>query len=419
MQGIELQLPMKILITDDAQARYSQLVERLIENGIDRESICFAVSRSQAVEMLEKEYFDLLLLDLLIPMWPGYAADNVQNSLSILEDINQDLLIRPGHIIGITSDKTLLTETGGNFQNSTWRIVEYSPANNEWIDTVISSVSYLNKNTNKIGRSDCENVDLAIICALQSPELNEVLKLPWNWSAAEPISDQIFVSKGNFNSNNKNYSVIATTTDQMGMVSAALLSQSIISFFCPKAIVMTGICAGVEGRVKGGDILLADPVWDYQSGKLVADEDGVAMLKCDPTQLHADPVVVSQSKNFFDQKIAMKILANFHGDATHLTMPNVKIGPVASGSMVLSDGATIKSIQDVQHRKLLGVEMEIFGMYAAVNSSPCPRPKVFALKAVCDFGDSKKGDDYQTYAAYTSAKYLQLLMESKAENICI
>jgi len=31
------------------------------------------------------------------------------------------------------------------------------------------------------------------------------------------------------------------------------------------------------------------------------------------------------------------------------------------------------------------------------------RPKVVAMKSVCDFADPEKGDEWQSYAAYTSA----------------
>jgi nucleoside phosphorylase len=69
------------------------------------------------------------------------------------------------------------------------------------------------------------------------------------------------------------------------------------------------------------------------------------------------------------------------------------------------------------HRELIGVEMEIYGLYAAANNSSNPRPKVFALKSVCDFADSEKDDKAHKYAAYTSARVLEALMERYAERL--
>ena len=48
---------------------------------------------------------------------------------------------------------------------------------------------------------------------------------------------------------------------------------------------------------------------------------------------------------------------------------------------------------------------------AAAAAEARPGPTVFALKAVCDFADSAKNDDYQAYAAYTSARAVQAFFE--------
>jgi nucleoside phosphorylase len=53
---------------------------------------------------------------------------------------------------------------------------------------------------------------------------------------------------------------------------------------------------------------------------------------------------------------------------------------------------------------------------AAAHDAPLPEVKAFVMKSICDFADGEKSDNYQAYAAYTSAsalrsfaeKYLQL-----------
>jgi hypothetical protein len=40
-----------------------------------------------------------------------------------------------------------------------------------------------------------------------------------------------------------------------------------------------------------------------------------------------------------------------------------------------------------------------------------PRPTPFVLKSVCDFADPDKIDDMQAYAAYTSAKALEVFVQ--------
>ena len=89
----------------------------------------------------------------------------------------------------------------------------------------------------------------------------------------------------------------------------------------------------------------------------------------------------------------------------------MKIGPVASGSSVVADTEILKRPQSLT-RKLLGLEMEIYGMYFSCKHTSTPRPENFlAVKSVCDFADADKNDRFQDYAAYTSASFLKIIIE--------
>ena len=61
--------------------------------------------------------------------------------------------------------------------------------------------------------------------------------------------------------------------------------------------------------------------------------------------------------------------------------------------------------------------MEIYGLYSAVENTSGEKPKVFALKSVCDFADVDKDDDYQTYCSYMSANVLRIFVERFAEQL--
>jgi nucleoside phosphorylase len=170
---------------------------------------------------------------------------------------------------------------------------------------------------------------------------------------------------------------------------------------------MCGICAGVKGKVQIGDVLFADPSWDFQSGKRVS---GDASFSISPHQLDTHALIRSHVEQLrADQGALAKIAAEYDGKAPNLT--RIVIGPVASGSAVLADGTVIEEIKNSQHRELIGVEMEIYGLYAAAASSSMPQPLAFAMKGVCDYGDSNKDDLNQHYAAYASANVLRLLVE--------
>jgi nucleoside phosphorylase len=88
----------------------------------------------------------------------------------------------------------------------------------------------------------------------------------------------------------------------------------------------------------------------------------------------------------------------------------VLVGPVGSGAAVRSDDGAIEELQS-QHRKIIGLEMEAFGVLSAAFASPFPEVRGFVMKGVSDFADSEKSDNYQDFAAYTSANVLKLFAE--------
>jgi nucleoside phosphorylase len=83
----------------------------------------------------------------------------------------------------------------------------------------------------------------------------------------------------------------------------------------------------------------------------------------------------------------------------------VRIGPAASGAAVVADGATFQNLV-AQHRGLLAIDMEAYGIASAANGCGRPRPKALIVKAVCDYADQNKSDEFQEYAADVSAKFL-------------
>jgi nucleoside phosphorylase len=78
----------------------------------------------------------------------------------------------------------------------------------------------------------------------------------------------------------------------------------------------------------------------------------------------------------------------------------------------VADGKTFSRLEDEQKRKVIGLEMEAFGLYDAVRRLGSIAPEVICVKAVCDFGDGAKNDKYQTYCAALSAAAAVEFMKS-------
>ena len=88
----------------------------------------------------------------------------------------------------------------------------------------------------------------------------------------------------------------------------------------------------------------------------------------------------------------------------------VKIGPIATGSAVISNESFIEKIIEPQYRKLLGIDMETYGVYFACQNSG-QDVQFVSIKAVSDLADKDKDDSFHSYGSYASASFAFKLLE--------
>lgn len=399
---------MKILIVDDTPQRYSRLIPLLESCGTDRSAIEFAVCTNDARSKLEGIYYDLVVVDILVPLWPDSDADS-QHSIDFLaEMIEGDDLTRPGHIVGISADPSAATKALPAFSSYLWTVVAYSESDDEWLTQLINCVQYIGES--KAGKAVPEHqVDLLVVCALSEPELSEVVRLPWGFKAARPIDDLTFVHEGQFSCGGRAYTVAAVSAARMGMISAGLTVSRVIERLRPRLVAMTGICAGVQGKANLGDVIFADPCWDWQSGKYLREADDSASFAIAPHQLGPTAAARAHIEQIRADRPFLAAIS-VEGPDEPPAVPKIIIGPMASGSAVIADAEIVSEIKS-QNREVCGIEMECYGVFAAVENATAPKPKALALKAVCDFANPHKNDKIQRYAAYASARVMRELME--------
>ena len=85
---------------------------------------------------------------------------------------------------------------------------------------------------------------------------------------------------------------------------------------------------------------------------------------------------------------------------------------MASVPAVIASKEELEKVK-VHARKLLGIEMEAYGMFYAADNAISPRPKIVAsLKSVSDYATKKKNDKFQDYASYTSSALLKYIVQN-------
>lgn len=399
---------MKILVVDDDRAKAKKLVPVLVRDcGLAEGDIAFAYDAAQARTAMANVAYDVLLLDLLLPA-DGLSDPDLRQSIELLYEIQAEGSLRkPSVIVGVTRDKGALSSAEPLFEESMWQVIEVEDSSDDWVERLVKLVQY-QISASQQDRADKFLCDVAVITALSTPEMAAVHRLDWNWEVERPLDRATLIRKGSFTVGERNFSVVSAYASRVGMVSTAIVASKIILTHRPRFLVMTGICAGIEARTKLGDVIFADPCWDYQSGKHAFDEKRGSHFKVAPHQLDVSEAIRPRAE-------ALRLKANVWReieDGWQGPKPkglSMHVGPMATGSAVLADERVLPAIED-QRRDLLAVEMEAYGLMAAARGGST-KPTAFVVKSVCDYASSTKNDHYQDYAAYTSANAMRVFFE--------
>lgn len=407
----------QILIVEDNQYKQDNIKNIVLDNSNIKESDLHIVGCiKDAKKLLYTNYYDLLILDLVLPIEIGLEV-SAQNGIQFLNDIHTSPMINPPiHIVGLSGFSDMVKEHHESFNNKLWNLIDYQAESTGWHDQLKAIIYHLVKTRQKFIQASVKkhSYDIAIMTALPHPEFAAILKLNnGKWEEVKVDDDFIKYYKTTFKEGNKEKTVIAATTDQMGMTASSHLATKLILYFKPEYLILGGIAAGIKDRGLGfGDILVAEQSWDYGSGKIVEKEkksdseiaDIYFLPDTRDIQLSAD--LKAKITNFKLTKISIldAIQNSWQGDSPN-TKLQLHLGPIGSGSYVISSDSSLNEIKN-QQRKLLGVEMETFGVYYAADHSPEPKTKAISIKSVSDYGDGSKHDKYQKYAAYTSASFI-------------
>jgi len=396
----------KILIIEDNIEKLRKIVTFLNETcNIQDDSISYAENTNSGRDFLLRNNYDLLLLDLVLPINEGDDPSPKVGS-NFLDEIyyNPNINI-PVHIIGLTEFDEIFIEYREQFDDKLWSLVNFSLQNNDWTDKLKSKIFYL-QTFKKRFESFIENdntYDIAIITALNI-EFEQLLKATV-WTKLENQKDTIIYYSTIINTkNNNNIKVIACCINQMGMQASASVASKVIALFSPKQLFITGICAGIkENGTNLGDIIVANQCWDYESGKISEESSGELIFKPEMNCIPTDQSIISELTDFSNSKTYLSnIYHSYSGDKPD-TQLNIKFGHVGSGPYVLSSKNYLEKLIK-NDRKLEGIDMEGFGIYKAAQFHIGTKP-VF-VKAVSDFGNNEKKDNFQKYAAFVSAKFV-------------
>ncbi len=249
--------------------------------------------------------------------------------------------------------------------------------------------------------------DLGIVCALEHPEFSAVVSAfggDGNWKdVGDARLTHVYREARVITNDGSALRVVGTTSSSMGLTAAAIATTQLVMSFRPRLVLMIGIAAGTRtGDKNFGDVLVADPSVDYNSGK-VALQNGIREFLPDPYPLGINPRLRSVLKRYGSRHdVFTKIRSEWTGRVPPAAN-RLHVGPLGAADQVIDDASRVLEIQK-QWRKLIGVEMEAYGVYRACHESPEPKPRFASFKSVCDFA-AEKSDSWQEYAAFVAARF--------------
>jgi nucleoside phosphorylase len=399
----------RVLLVEDDPEKLRHVFTALDKvPGCDDENIDVAHTGMEAKQALRKNAYDLLVLDIALPDRTGDVPSS-EGGITLFEEIlARDVYIKPREVVGLTAFSDVRDKLGPRFAEDLWDVILYDPSSTAWAEQLQRKIRYIQM-ASQPGVVAAYETDLCLVTALADPELMALLDIPWNWSSFEIPGEGTVFKRGQFKTADRERTVVAAAAPRMGMTACSVLASKMIRYFTPHYLAMTGIAAGVRGECELGDIIAADPVWDWGSGKWYREKDSPVFAAA-PHQLAVNSYIKGKLVEFAqDAETFDEIRRSWRGPKPN-TVLQVRIGPVASGASVLTDISKTNEIK-AQHRKLVGIDMELYGLFGAADDAPVPSPRAFALKSVCDFADEHKSDDLQPYAAFTSARALQVFME--------
>lgn len=395
---------MKILVVDDNYSKVEAITSALSAAGLKGWTLKHE-STAQAARMAMREAaFDLLIIDLHLPSVIGSApASNGGTQLFDLLNLDDQAYL-PADVMFVTGREELLAQAQTEVESRGAQLCHFSAGAEHWKRLLTGRVRYLLKRWEANAYRAIAGADIVIVTALANPELKQVLQLPYGWQLERRVGDPTTIHRGLFKRDSKDIRVVAACSQRKGMPSAAALASRLAMAYKPKYLVMLGICAGIRDKVGLGDIIVADPTWDWGSGKYGVDSQGASVFLGAPYQMTLNPVVSQLARELVtDKRVLSAIRAEWEGPVPEGTLAGA-VGPVASGASVIADSG-LNEFVGSQHKDLLGVEMEGYAVMAAAEYCPTPGPTAIVIKSVCDFADSLKSNAWQDFAAFTSARF--------------
>ncbi|EHU3239236.1 hypothetical protein ACX0AN_002170 [Acinetobacter baumannii] len=378
---------MKILILEDESEKFKVISKEILDFNADIK-IDHSLDRTNFIKKLEREVYDLIIIDLIVPTHPNSEPKDL--SESIIYDLrDEECPNAKTPVLALTQFDAVAIDNFAELNSNNINVITFSIEKEEWKKTL---------NQRLLDNSPAPKYDFIIICALPK-EANAYKELNLDYKESKSIQglDCLEISIDN-------HVGVIITCPRMGLVDAAITSAMGLQIFKPKLVAMSGICAGIKDKAQIYDITIPELCYQHDSGKWTMD--GFTPEQYSIQLDHAVKLKIKDliTKTDFVNSILNGIQAKRSEIPDDFEQINTRIqlGTLSSGSAVIAD-EDFNSTITKQHRRVAAFEMETYAVYESARLADF-KPIFFSAKAVVDNGTPAKNDDFHRIACLISAK---------------
>jgi nucleoside phosphorylase len=245
------------------------------------------------------------------------------------------------------------------------------------------------------------DADVVILTALdlEAMPFSSLLNMP----SYERSEHRAYV-KGLVEGNDGNsVEVVVWPIGGMGNVRSGIATHQAITIWNPAYIILSGISGGVYKPDRAlGDIIVPEQVVGYEPGKILTDSTHSRFEVFRPSPGFISAARIAESTNWWAEIPTPR--------PTVGAFPSVHFGVLASGEKVVASETWTRDFADIWPLAA-GVEMEALGVATAAYNAE-EAPGIGVIKAISDWSDESKNDDWQGYAAHAAAAFAKAVIRN-------
>lgn len=403
----------RVLIMDDTPEKTAKI--RSVLTGrcmVDEADIDWAGSINSGRRKLAANVYDLLILDLVMPINDGEEVEAEGNSENFIDELKRvGRLHKPVYIIALTQYKEKIEKHRQEYEKKLWKLIHYDLKQIDWEDVLQEAVDTIVSTKEQLSKSliDERCYDVGVLCALpeEFEQMKQAFGTDWHPVPLDGLPYTLYATQLRTEYGHT-VKVIACCNHQSGMQTASITASFLLSRFELNTLFMTGFCAGFKKEgVNFGDLFVAESEYDYGSGKLVKNEADQQEVMPEPRQMQCSYEALGKVNSFIaEDLIASKLYAELKRMdllVDDMGMPAIHVGPGACGSYVVGDEEFMKRLVKDDNRNLQGLDMEGYGLYLAGHML---KKNCVLVKGIADFGSKDKDDKYHKVCSYASAWFV-------------